>query len=206
MDTKAPIVKIPTPTERFSFAAWTEHVEALLAEGKTTGPNQSEAYVDFTRLNQQRAHRVYKTTQITPALQAAVEGLQKPYTWMVIAEAWCGDVPQNMPVIAKVAELNPRIHFEIILRDDNPTVMDLFMTNGGRAVPILVVMDGETGEVITHWGPRPAPAQKMVMDYKHQTGDKPPYSEFVKDVQLWYHHDGTQTLQAELLKLVQGLA
>jgi Thioredoxin len=83
--------------------------------------------------------------------------------------------------------------------------MDGFTTNGGRAIPILVVMDGETGAVITRWGPRPAPAQQMVLDYKALPADKPPYQEFVKELQLWYLHDHTRTLQAELLEMVLAL-
>jgi hypothetical protein len=196
---------LPPIAPIFGFQEFVDHVDALLEQGKTTGDNHSEAYLDYTRLNQQRAHRIYKHTAIMPALMDAVMDLKRDYIWMVIAEAWCGDVPQNMPVIAKLAELNDHITFEIILRDTHPEIMDHFTTHGGRAIPILVVMDADTRQVITRWGPRPAAAQQMVLDYKAITGDKPPYSEFVKDLQLWYHHDKTETLQAELLKMVQGL-
>jgi hypothetical protein len=195
---------LPHTAVSFGYHEFVAHVDALLLQGKTTGENHSPQYLEFTSLNQQRTHRVYKTTEIHADLALAVQQLQGKYRFMVIVEAWCGDVPQNLPVIAKLAELNPNIHLEVILRDENPGIMDNFTTNGGRAVPILVVMDALTGHVITRWGPRPAPAQKMVMDYKALT-EKVPYGEFVKEVQLWYAHDKTRTLQAELLKLVRGL-
>lgn len=195
---------LPQTAVSFGYHEFVAYVDALLLQGKTTGENHSPKFLEFTHLNQQRSHRVYKHTEINADLAEAVQQLQGKYRFMVIAEAWCGDVPQNLPVIAKVAELNPNIHLEIILRDENPEIMDQFTTDGGRAIPILVVMDALTGHVITRWGPRPEPAQKMVRDYKALT-EKPPYSEFTKEVQLWYAHDKTQTLQAELLKLVRGL-
>jgi Thioredoxin len=191
-------------TSKWGYHAYVAHVDDLVAHDQTTGTNHSPDYVDFTRMGQQRTHRIYKTTAITPALEAATKQLQRNYHFVVIVEAWCGDVCQNLPVIQKVAELNPNISLEVILRDENPDIMDHFTTDGGRAVPILVVIDADTHEVITRWGPRPAPAQKMVKDYKALT-EKVPYMEFVKELQLWYAHDHTQTLQAELLKLVSGL-
>ena len=188
----------------FGYHEFVDHVDMLLEKGMTTGTNHTEAYLEYTRINQQRTHRVYKTTEIQPELQAAIQQLKRSYHWIVIVEAWCGDVCQNLPVIAKAAELNDKIKLELILRDENAEIMDHFETNGGRAIPILVVMDADTHEVITRWGPRPAPAQQMVMDYKALT-EKVPYMEFVKEVQLWYAHDKTLTLQAELLKLVNSL-
>lgn len=195
---------LPIVDRTWDFHGFEAYTTGLLQEGKTTGTNHSPDYLDYTTLNLQRSNRVYKTSEIGEALAQAIQNLQRSYVWMVIVEAWCGDVPQNLPVFAKAAELTDKIKLEVVLRDENPEIMNHFLTNGGKAVPILVVMDASTRTVITHWGPRPAPAQQMVMDYKALT-EKPPYTEFVKKVQLWYAHDHTQTLQAELLALVQGL-
>ena len=43
--------------------------------------------------------------------------------------------------------------------------MDLFLTNGARAIPKLIVLDKDNNLLDT-WGPRPAVATKMVADYK----------------------------------------
>jgi hypothetical protein len=197
----APLENLGT---RYSYHGYVQLTEDLLAREQTTGTNHSPSMIEYTRLNLQRQHRLYKTASLDPALVAAVKGLQGRYNWTVISEAWCGDVAQNLPVIALVAEQNPDIHLEVVLRDENPTLMDAFETDGGRAIPILVVTDADTGAFITRWGPRPAPAQQMVRDYK-ALETKPPYAEFVKGLQLWYRDDHTRTLQAELLALVQGL-
>jgi hypothetical protein len=195
---------VPQVQDRYDYASLRAHIEALVAAGKTTGGNQSESYVDYTRQNLQRARRIYKTTEIDPALAAVVQGLQQRYRWLVIAEAWCGDVFQTLPVIARLAELSDQISLEIILRDAHLDIMCHFLTDGGNAIPIFVVIDAATDQVLQHWGPRPAPAQQMVRDYK-ALADKPPYMEFVHELQRWYAHDRTRTLQAELIAFFQKL-
>lgn len=192
------------PRTTYSYNGFVELCEALLAENKTTGENHSVAYLDYTRINLQRTHRIYKTTEINADLSAAIANLKGKYKALILVEAWCGDVGQNLPVIAKALEGSPNFVFEAILRDENLDVIDQFLTNGGRAIPKLIVTDLATNEVRATWGPRPAAAQQMVHDWKVAI-EKPPYSEFIISLQLWYTHDKTQSLQAELLTMVNGL-
>ena len=188
----------------YSYHEFVALTDQLLAEGKTTGTNHSEDYVAYTRINQQRTHRVYKTTEINAELKESLAQLKGRYEWTVLVEAWCGDVSQNLPVIAKAVEGIPNITLKNILRDENLDVMNLYLTDGGKAIPKLIVRNQDSGEVVAIWGPRPEPAQAMIRAYKEMT-EKPPYMEFVKTVQAWYNQDHTRTLQAELLQLVRGL-
>jgi hypothetical protein len=181
----------------YTFADYLALTAQLVAEGRTTGPIQTPDYL-------QRMQRLVKTTTIKPELQAAVQSLPSRYKWQVITEPWCGDAAQNVPVIALLAALNPNITLELILRDDNLDLMDQHLTNGGRSIPKLIITDLVQDTIIGSWGPRPSGAQDMVMAYK-ALAVKPPYSEFVVDVQKWYAHDKTQSCQAELLALLQGL-
>lgn len=41
--------------------------------------------------------------------------------------------------------------------------MDLHLTNGGRAIPKLIVFD-ENDNKIFQWGPRPVEAQNLLQD------------------------------------------
>jgi len=43
----------------------------------------------------------------------------------------------------------------------------------------------------------------MVMDYHASPEPKEPYLEFAKKVQLWYAKDKQQTLESELMALLQ---
>lgn len=185
-----------------SYLEYRELITQLLNEGKTTGPNQSEAMVHYTQMNQQRMNRLDKKDRLTPELRAAYSGMQHDLTFLVITEGWCGDASQIVPIFYALAESNPRIDMRLILRDDNPEVMDQFLINGSRSIPVLVVLDRESLDVLGVWGARPKPAQVMVDDYK-KLEVKPPYSELSTQLQKWYNKDKTLTLQTELLQFAQ---
>jgi len=174
----------------------------LLAEGKTTGDNQSEAMVGYGKMNVQRMKRLNKTIQLRPELEDVVQGLTRKMTFLVITEGWCGDAAQNVPVFNKLTEQSNQIDLKLILRDENLEIMDGYLTNGGRSIPKLIALDSSTLEVIGTWGPRPETAQVMVSEFKKiENGD---YSEFVKEVQLWYAKDKTNSMQQELITLLKA--
>ncbi len=183
-----------------SYGEYIALVEKLVEEKKTTGPNQSEFYVDLTKLNLQRMRRISKTTQLNEKLLAALdESNQKD--WILITEAWCGDAAQSVPVIDLMAQHNSDINLRIVLRDEFPQLIDEVLTNGGRSIPKLVAFDDQ-GELSFIWGPRPAPAQELVTSYKNMPEPKKTYVEFSVDVQKWYGADATRTIQEEIGNLL----
>ena len=187
--------------ESMSYTDFRSLVSGLVAEGKTTGPKQSEDLAHYTSLNDHRMSRLDKTTKLNPELVEALEGIPQKQYWLVLTEGWCGDAAQIVPILAKMAEAAPDVELRLLLRDEHLDLMDQYLTNGGRSIPKLIVVDAETYEEKGSWGPRPAPVQEMVMARKNDPNAEP-YSEFVKKVQLWYAKDRTQTTQAELLEFI----
>ncbi len=175
-------------------------MEALVAEGKSTGPEQTEERIDFTFLNNKRMQRLDKKGVVSEEYVAKIKSYKKPVEWIVLAESWCGDAAQVLPYINKVADLNENIDLKIALRDENLELMDQHLTNGGRAIPKLIMVDKETKEVLKTFGPRPSEATKMVQEYKHKYGMLTP--EFKKDLQLWYTKDKGKNAVADLVDLL----
>lgn len=174
----------------------------LLAKGRTTGENQSEAMVGYGKMNVQRMKRLNKTIQLQPELQDVLKKLTRKITFLVISEGWCGDAAQNVPVFNKLTEYTNNIDLKLVLRDENLDIMDAYLTNGGRSIPKLIALDSATLEIIGTWGPRPEAAQFMVTEFKKlENGD---YTEFVKEVQLWYARDKTIAMQNELIDLIKA--
>jgi len=173
----------------------------LMAEEKTTGNDQSEAMVGYGKMNVQRMKRLNKTIQLQPELLEVLTSFNRKVTFLVLTEGWCGDAAQNIPVLHKIAEQAENIELKLLLRDQNLPVMDAFLTNGGRSIPKLIAVDTNSLAVIGTWGPRPEAAQFMVSEFKKiKDGD---YSEFVKEVQLWYARDKTIAMQKELIALLK---
>jgi hypothetical protein len=120
----------------------------------------------------------------------------------VISEGWCGDAAQLVPVFHKMAELSPRIELKIALRDDNDDLMHLFLTNGSRSIPKLIIIDKNTLEVLGDFGPRPEGAKQLILDYKAEHGV---VDETAKtNLQLWYLHDKGLSTQQEVMEVMRA--
>ena len=118
----------------------------------------------------------------------------------MLTESWCGDAAHIMPVINKVAELNDNINYKIVLRDENEALMNQFLTNGGKSIPKLIMIDDETNEVVNTFGPRPSVATQFVNNYKAEHGKLTP--EFKEDLQRWYNKDKGQSTIKDLAALI----
>ncbi|MCE7991414.1 MAG: thioredoxin family protein [Roseivirga sp.] len=183
-----------------TYEQYRSMINELLEKGLTTGPKQNETMLNYGRLNAKRMKKWDKIARITPELHERLLDIKKPVTWLVLTEGWCGDAAQNLPFINKMAEINPLINLKLILRDENLEVMDEYLTDGGRSIPKLIVLDAENLSTLGTWGPRPAPMQKLVMDNK-VTKEKN-YGELNEVMHLWYAKDRGITLQNEILAIL----
>lgn len=175
-------------------------VAKLMEEGKVTGHTQSEALLHYSQLNETRMKRLDKTIAITDAIQKKIKELPISLTWLVISEGWCGDAAQLLPIMNKMAELSSKIDLKIVFRDDNEDLMNIFLTNGSRSIPKLILLDTTAKEVIADWGPRPLPAKKLITDYKALHGV---IDETAKiELQKWYLQDKGITTQEEIYDLI----
>ncbi|NND94986.1 MAG: thioredoxin family protein [Flavobacteriales bacterium] len=186
-------------TSAFSYRDYRNLIEELLSKNQTTGPNQSEDYIHYTLMNDVRMKRLEKTTRILLEYQKIMAREAEDQIWLIITEAWCGDAAQVIPVIEKLADLNPAIETRYVLRDEHLDLMDKFLTNGGRSIPKIIVLDKKTGHVQMSWGPRPIEAQGMVNARIIEESPEP-YAEFSIKLQRWYAKDKTLSIQDEFMK------
>lgn len=173
-------------------------------EGKTTGLISSPDYINYTKLNESRMHRLDKTIEVTQETKALLENLSKEYIWLVISETWCGDAAQVVPVINKMAEVASKIDLRIVLRDENEDLMNLFLTNGTKSIPKLIIIVKETGEVIGDFGPRPTQAKQLIIDYKAAHGVVDETAKI--ELQKWYLTDKGVSIQNEINALIIATA
>lgn len=191
-----------TIRQTYTYYEYLALVDQLVLQKKTTGPQQSDALAEYTRLNQYRMHRLDKVVSLNQDLQQLAFTIVSPQIWYVLTEAWCGDAAQNLPVIAKVAQLNPMITLRLLLRDEHPEIMEAYLTNGGKSIPKLIALDADGSELFT-WGPRPQALQQLYLEFK--TNPTKPYAEFQEDIQRWYNVDKTRMVQFELTQLLKGV-
>ena len=199
-------MKIPVAKALFNSHSYSEYrklISDLLLEGKSTGNEQSDDLKHYSELNETRMNRLDKTMKITDENILKLKNLKSEYIWLVISEGWCGDAAQLLPIINKMAIDSGKIELKIVLRDENDELMKLFLTNKKKSIPVVVVVDKETGSVLGKWGPRPKGATDLITDYKKEFGV---IDETAKtNLQLWYLHDKGISTQNELVNLMLDL-
>jgi len=183
-----------------SYNDYRDMVKDLVNKESTTGNEKTEALVNYTKLNDRRMKRWDKTVKVDDALQMKVSNLNINQTWLVLTESWCGDAAHLMPVMNKLADLNDGINYKVVLRDENEALMNAFLTNGGQAIPKLIIIDNETGAIKNTFGPRPSKATQLVNDYKKEHGKLTP--EFKEDLQGWYNKNKGQNAINDLFALM----
>ncbi len=150
-----------------SYMNYRKLIDDLWKKGLSTDVAQEPAHTEYTKLNIQRMKRLDHTVQLLPTLISTIGSLDTQLGWMILTEGWCGDAAQNLPWMNKMVELsNGKIQAYYLLRDENLTIMDEFLTNGSRSIPKLVCFDFNSGEVLGTWGPRPNEIQVWYSDHK----------------------------------------
>ena len=182
-----------------AYSTYRTLIKGLLVEGKSTGHEQSEAILEYSILNDKRMDRLDKTLKISEETYNALNRLSDNFTLLVLAEGWCGDAAQILPVINKIAESSSKIDLKIVCRDENEDLMNQFLTNGGKSIPKVIIVNNKN-EVVSSWGPRPNIATKMVYDYKAEHGVLD--DDFKKNLQLWYNKDKGNSTQKDLLDIL----
>jgi thiol-disulfide isomerase/thioredoxin len=186
----------------YSYPEYRKLMSDLLIEGKSTAVEQTEERTHYSELNETRMHRLDKTIKITEENATVLKNLSKSYLWLVLTESWCGDAAQILPILNKMAlESNQKIELKLALRDENEELMNHFLTNKGKAIPKLIILDKATGNVVGDWGPRPQGAIDLIENYKEKLSV---IDETAKaNLQLWYLHDKGVSTQNEIIQLLQ---
>ncbi len=170
-----------------TYMDYVDHMAQWVEEKGHSGPKPSTSLANYTKLNAARMRRVGKTLSWPNEMDAILEGLPAGHRWVLITESWCGDAAQAAPLIWAMAE-KAGIPLDVVLRDGETRLMDEFLRNGGRSIPVWICASKE-GEVLTTWGPRPHVLQNMWEAYRAAPEPKKPKDVFSREAQEWYNRD-----------------
>ena len=188
----------PYIEKSITFAEYLKLIDDLLAKGKTTGTNQSEAMFNYGKLNRQRMKRLDKTIELNESLKEKARKNNQKMIWLIITEGWCGDAAQNIPTIEKIAAKSENVETRYVLRDENLELMDKYLTYNARSIPKLIALDAKTLEEIGAWGQRPQAAMDYFYEMKAQGLEKP---QMMENLQRWYLQDKEKSVQTEFENL-----
>lgn len=162
--------------------------------------SQATPYHEFVRdavTNRELWKSMERVAHVPGWAIAAVRATGEKFNLLVLAEDWCGDGSSTIPYLAKLATLTRNLEVRVLRRDEHPVVMDRYLTNGARAIPIVIVLNRRLEE-LGHWGPRPRALQEWVLRERGTTGLKPPYPQ----IRRWYARDKGESVLREVLELM----
>jgi len=122
-----------------------------VAKADMNGPTMRENFED-TRISEKDREYFDRLAERLPKGAVSV---------LALSESWCGDCVENVPVFAKVAHEYPFLDLLILPRDTNLDIMDRYLTDGKRTIPVFVFFD-ESGEEFGRFVERPPGAHKFL--------------------------------------------
>lgn len=193
-----------------SYEEFKQRVSDLYEEGRPTSGEDSDApLLEFTKLNINRLSRNEKSNTVNPELASLLSNFPKSMYWLVLAEGWCGDVAESLPILYNLTKPHDHIQLGVIFRDQNLDIMDQYLTNGGRGIPKLIMLDNDNLEELAHWGPRPEPIQSFVDEKKQELDQYETKMDWVNSIHegmhKWYAKDKGQTLQEEIKDILKSV-
>lgn len=136
---------------------------------------QGLTYANFlaqAAVNVDKFQNNYQSAPLSPEdvafFQRAAALPRGPAKVLAIAEAWCGDVYRELPTVARIADATG-MDLRVFLRDENPDIMDEFLSNDGksRAIPVFVFYTADM-QYITHFTERSANAHRELAEILDQ--------------------------------------
>jgi hypothetical protein len=166
--------------------------EAAFERGRTFSEFLAgvEANTDLWQATSRRA-------PIHPEALARVSAAGGRWRLLVLADDWCGDAVNTLPVIARLAEAAPSLELRILGREHLLEIMDRHLTRGARSIPVVVLLD-EAGEERGWWGPRP----RVLQDWFDSEGRLLEKLERYREIRRWYARDRGATTSSEIAEMV----
>jgi hypothetical protein len=172
---------------------------ASLCEWWDQGFTWAEYATEEIREHRELWQGVYRKTDIPEWAVERLDEIGRNWKLLVIAEDWCGDASNLVPIFARLQEASERVDVRIVKRDDHPELMDRYLTNGSRSIPIVVIANEEL-QPVGRWGPRPSELQESVIR-ERRAGERP-VSEIYRDTRRWYAGDRGETTLREVLEVM----
>lgn len=180
-----------------SYQNYLKKIEEQLSEIEAAGDPKS--YAKYYSINLKRIERLDKNFSLTDGQKEKLTQINSDFKLLIITEGWCGDAAQVMPVV-NVMMNEIGVEQKIVFRDEHPELMNEFLTDGAKSIPILIGVNNEGNEIF-RFGPRPQYGMELLK--KHKENPKEYTDEqFHQDLQVWYNQDKGVSIFEEFLAVM----
>jgi hypothetical protein len=164
-----------------------------------------EAGVSFDRFlkgaqeNRALWHALADRVEVAREAEERVRAVPGCWRILVLADDWCGDAINTVPVVAALADAAPGVDLRIVPRDRFPELRDRHLTGGSRSIPIVILLDDQ-GTPRGSWGPRPGVLQERFQKELRSL----PQGRRYRELRKWYARDRGTTTADEIANLFEA--
>lgn len=170
-----------------------------VGEDRLNDINTPEDFKNYYELGVHRSNRALKTYKTDSDLLNSFRLKNFKGKILIISEPWCGDASSTVPAVARFFE-EVNIETRIFLRDQNPSLIDMFLTDGTQSIPKVLILNDHC-DVTDSWGPRPEYGLELLRKFK-QNPTIYPREEFYNDLQVYYAKNRGKDAINEILQLL----
>ena len=117
-----------------SLNDYSEHVESILNKSI----NYETNLIPYVEINLEVIEKIKFDLKVNKKLFNFVQTIEEERKIVVILEPWCLDAIILLPLFEALTTINDKIVIQIYLRDSNPELMNQFLTNGGKSIPVVI--------------------------------------------------------------------
>ncbi|NIP78450.1 MAG: hypothetical protein GWM90_04300 [Gemmatimonadetes bacterium] len=156
-----------------------------------------DAFVNEAQANRDLWRAMTRRARVPEGARARIAAAPGRWRLLALAEDWCGDALNILPVVARLAEGAGNLELRVVRRDEHPALMARHLTRGSRSIPVLILLDGSS-EPRGWWGPRPGELQAWF----EAEGRPLPKSDRYRELRRWYARDRGAAIAHEIADLV----
>jgi thioredoxin-like negative regulator of GroEL len=187
--------------EGMSYIEYFRSIENFVSNQTTSGQDVTPERIEITKLNLHRMKRLNDAKFENNSIS-----LSSPIAAVIITEAWCGDSAQNIPWIEHFfRSCTPKITSYYVYRDDNPELMNQFLTNGSRSIPKCIFFNEQNGQVLGTWGPRPEEIKNWLAKLRSENPDMPKH-DWEIELHKYYTKNNGAAITSDLKEVISHFA
>lgn len=120
-----------------------------------------QEWLNTITANRERFQANYEKCPLTPEDLSFLRSIQRDVHILAIGADWCGDVVRQLPIVARMCAENVHLHLRILNRDEHLDVMERYLFNGARSIPVFIFFNDQFIEV-GNWKARPYRGQRLI--------------------------------------------
>ena len=120
-----------------------------------------KAFLKSARENVELMKARYADLMINEEETEALSAIQNQVNILVFGTDRCNDTAGNLPVLARMASLSPKVEMRILDSDRNGHFHESLKVNGKKKTPVVLFLSSDHHELL-RWTERPTAAYKMM--------------------------------------------